>query len=146
MSKENAMRFFMSMEMNSDLKSKYVDVVSKGELQTLEEAEKDKLFEREILPIAKGAGFEFSIDELKEFQASLKEGELSDEDLDQVVGGEGQMRYSGCIHCSKFEDPEYIKKAMATRNGDKYVCPGYEYHPHYASMNRCVSCEYGYFS
>ena len=134
----------MSMEMNSDLKNKYLGVVSRGNLQTLDEAEKDKLFEREILPMAKEAGFEFSIVELKELQVSSKDGKLPDEELDQVVGGEAQFRYSGCIHCTKFEDPEYIKKSMAS-NGFNYVCPGYKYHPHFGMTNRCDSCQYGYF-
>lgn len=73
-----------------------------------------------------------------------KEVRLSDEDLGQVVGGESQLRFSGCLHCTKYEDPEYLKKAWAS-NGFDYVCPGYKYHPHFAMTNKCDSCEYGYF-
>jgi predicted ribosomally synthesized peptide with nif11-like leader len=142
MSIESAMRFFMSMEMNSELKNKYLGVIS--DVQKHDEAEKDKVIEQEILPLAKEAGFEFSIAELKEFQATLKEGKLSDDDLEQVVGGYVQLRYPGCIHCFKYDDPEYIRKAMAS-DGFSYVCPGYSYHPHFSKDNRCDSCENGCF-
>lgn len=143
MSQESAMRFLMLLERDSDLKGKYLSAFT--EMEKLDEAEKGKLLEREILPMAKEAGFEFSIDELKEFQGAAKTGELSDEDLDKVVGGEGQMRYYGCVHCTKYEDPSYIKKSMDS-NGFDYVCPSYQYHPHFGMTNRCDSCQWGYLS
>lgn len=141
MSKESAMRFFILLERNQDLKSKYEGVVS--EMEKVDEAEKDKLVEGRILPMAKEAGFEFGIADFKEFLVSLNNGELSDDELEQVVGGYVQVRVSACVHCWKYDDASMVQKAIDS-NGFDYLCPEYKYHPHFAMTNTCESCQYGY--
>lgn len=141
MSKENAVRFLMRLEWDGDLKTRYLSAANK--MQKIDDVEKGKLFEQEIQPIAREAGCDFSFDEWKEFQVSPQDGELSDDDLDKVVGGEGQLYTSVWLHCTKYEDPEYIRKSM--KEYLTYKCPGYEYHPHFGMTYRCDSCKFGYF-
>lgn len=141
MSKESAMRFFIMLERKSDLKDQYASIVD--EMEKLDDPGKDKLTELKILPMAKEAGFEFTVDDYKEFLSSVSSGELSDDELDKVVGGYVQVRVSACVHCFKLDDAALVQKAINS-NGFDYVCPSYKYHPHYAMTNTCESCEYGY--
>jgi|GEM_PF-6753879 len=141
MSKENAMRFFILLERKSNLKDKYMTIID--EMEKLDEAERDKLIELQILPMATEAGFEFSIADFKEFMVSINTGKLSDDELEQVVGGYVQVRVNACVHCFKLDDASLVQKAINS-NGFDYVCPSYKYHPHYAMTNTCESCEYGY--
>jgi predicted ribosomally synthesized peptide with nif11-like leader len=137
MSKENAMRFFMSMEVNSDLKSQYLAVFSKDELQTLDEAEKDKIFEREILSMAKEAGFEFSIDEFKELQVSSKEGKLSDEELDKVVAGQAHGDFKVTIVCEQLSDNSLLNKYVKNYPND---CPHFQ--GVFYNTSACCNCKH----
>lgn len=43
-----------------------------------------------LIPVAKGAGFDFTLNELKDYFNEKKDGSLSDDELEMVAGGTGK--------------------------------------------------------
>jgi len=101
MSKENAKLFYEELAKNEALHEKFKVIGKKYEGQKFDEVQMDLIYQKEIMPIAKGAGFEFTLAELKEYKQDVKQpqsGKLSDEELDAVAGG-------ACIIYSKVANP-----------------------------------------
>ena len=54
-----------------------------------------------LIPLAKKAGFDFTLDEVKAFLKSNAEGgELSDDELEAVAGGKGNSNSGSGVSCS----------------------------------------------
>ena len=102
MSKENVRQFYNHLAEDIALQERFKEMNARlverfdGELP--DEKQMDELFQKELLPVAKGTGFEFSLDDLKAYAAETKattagtccmqlDGELADSELVAVVGG-----------------------------------------------------------
>jgi hypothetical protein len=89
MSIENAMGFFEKVRTDQDLKSKYQDIL--GNLREKSITEKlVKTVEQEVISLAKSAGYDFSVEELKDYK-KIAPKQLSEEELDMIVGGRGEF-------------------------------------------------------
>lgn len=98
MSKENVKLFYEALAGNRDLQEKVKKAGEKYAGQEMDKETTDSILQNELLPLAKGAGFEFTLDELMEFaQASCRgeKGSLTDDELDAVVGGAGACVVGG---------------------------------------------------
>ena len=92
MSKENVRKFYEVLSKDADLQRRFRE---KNELLSGKyrdgapgDERLEGLFLKEILPVAREAGFEFSFQELQEYSADSKmTGELMDEELAAVAGG-----------------------------------------------------------
>lgn len=83
---EKMKELYQKVANDSELQAKFAEIMKDAEKAGVEAA-KEKL-----TAFAKEAGFEVSIDDMKEFFAALslkKEGTLSDVELDMVAGGKG---------------------------------------------------------
>ncbi|PKM76285.1 MAG: hypothetical protein CVU90_13180 [Firmicutes bacterium HGW-Firmicutes-15] len=142
MSKENAMRFFKLVEENHELKEKYLTVIIKYFRQKLSQEEQDKIFVGEILPLAREAGFEFTLDELKELETSSQSAQLSDEELEKVVAG-ADGAYSVDMWCDVADNSTMEKSLLAgIGNYDgMYKCPKYEVDKNYRYSYNCRTCK-----
>ena len=92
MSKENAKLFYEELAKNEALQEKFKVIGKKYEGQTSDEVQMDLIYQNEILPIAKESGFEFTLAEFKEYKQEVTQpqsGKLSDDELDNVAGGQG---------------------------------------------------------
>ena len=92
----------------------------------------------EILAIAKAEGIEMTEDEAKRvFTVLHKEGSLSDDELDAIAGGKGELDVKDyhCIICGG--DLVY----------NSYLCSGYDSAGHYYLHYGCTKCfsRYLYF-
>ena len=73
------------------------EVAGKG----LTAAEQEAFIREKVLPVAKAAGFDLTLEELKAYQPTM--GELSDQELSEVSGGKcvcviiGAAKESACI-------------------------------------------------
>ena len=93
MSKENAKLFYEELAKNEALHEKFEVIGKKYEGQTSDEVQMDLIYQNEILPIAKESGFEFTLAEFKEYKQEVTQpqsGKLSDDELDNVAGGQGE--------------------------------------------------------
>jgi len=90
MSKENAVRFMMMKDKDEDMKSAYDDIIRKYEGKKLSKAEWDMAIQEEVIPLAKKYGFDFTPENFTELLKTA-DGKLSDEELGEVVGGQGQF-------------------------------------------------------
>lgn len=84
MSRENVKKFFEELEKNEDLKKNFMDTMKEFTGKTNAEAPV------KMIKAAKDAGFPFTDGDLREFWNDLMpgaNGELSDGDLQAVVGG-----------------------------------------------------------
>ncbi len=92
MSKENVRRFYETLSKDVDLQRKFREKSEslsgkRGDV-SLGDEHLEELFLKEVLPIARETGFEFSFQELQEYSAESKtKGELMDEELAAVAGG-----------------------------------------------------------
>ncbi len=92
MSKENVREFYVLLSKDADLQRRFRE---KGESLSgkrgdgaIGDEHLEELFLKEILPIAREAGFEFSFQDLQEYSAESKTmGELMDEEMVAVAGG-----------------------------------------------------------
>ncbi|RPJ85495.1 MAG: Nif11-like leader peptide family natural product precursor [Acidobacteria bacterium] len=89
MSQENLRKFYEAVINDESLKARLLVIGSSHGDQTPSQAEQDEIWENEILPLAESEGFEFTLKEVKEFQASNRPtaGKLTDEELEAVAGG-----------------------------------------------------------
>jgi hypothetical protein len=97
---ENFKKFIEALKTDAALREK-VSAADKTGTPGISEEERRGLFERDLLPLIKEAGFNISMDEYDEFRQlqSPPMGELSDEQMDSVAGGWTIDRYSeSCMH------------------------------------------------
>ena len=92
MSKENVRQFYNHLASDIALQERFKEMnarlVEGFNGKRPDDKQMDELFRNELLPVAKEAGFEFSLEDLKEYAAEAKEtGELADLELAAVVGG-----------------------------------------------------------
>ena len=92
MSKENVRQFYNHLASDIVLQERFKEMNARlvegfnGEFP--DGKHMDEIFQHELLPVAMEAGFEFSLEDLKEYAAEAKEtGELADLELAAVVGG-----------------------------------------------------------
>lgn len=96
MAKENVGKFFEAVMAEDEKKSKLQELGKGYEGKQPDDAERAKLTEEHILPMAKEMGFEFTLEELKAYEteqieARKAEYELSDDELDKVAAGDGGL-------------------------------------------------------
>ena len=92
MSKENVREFYGLLSKDVDLqrtfREKGESLSEKYGIGAIGDEQLEELFLKEVLPVAREAGFEFSFQELQEYAAESKtKGELMDEELAAVAGG-----------------------------------------------------------
>jgi len=95
-SQESLTSFYETLSRDESLKAKLQAIVSAHPEQTVDESQRERLWENEILPLAKSEGFDFTLADVKALQAAERRqtGPLADEELDAVVGGR--------LHCLCF--------------------------------------------
>jgi len=90
MSVKDITRFYDALARDEALQDKFKALVKKHEGQKPDEEQVDAIYEKELLPFAKGAGYDFTLEELKEYRpdaAKPATRKLSDEELAAVAGG-----------------------------------------------------------
>ncbi len=88
MSQHDLKMFFEAVAREESLRAKFQAIGARYPDQDLDESHREAVFENELLPLARSAGFEFTLEDIKAFQAqSLKADKLADDELDAVVGG-----------------------------------------------------------
>ena len=91
MSKENIKLFNEKLGSDATLQGKLKAINDKHGNKTLEGEEFDAIYENEIIPLAKESGFDFTLADVKEYIEVLgqsKTGQLSDDELNAVSGGQ----------------------------------------------------------
>ncbi len=86
MSKENVKLFYTELAKNEALKTKF-KVINGSFDQNSTEEQLDGILDSKIIPIAKEAGYEFTLSELKEYAREITSSPLSDDELEAVAGG-----------------------------------------------------------
>jgi len=90
MSVENIKRFYDALTKDEALQDKFKALAEKYEGQKPDEEQADAICEKELLPFAKSAGYDFTLEELKEYNrdaAKPATRQLSEEELAAVAGG-----------------------------------------------------------
>ena len=72
------------------------DKATKGLELPLAQDKKEEITKEVIIPFAKEQGFDFSIEDVKEFEKSIVE-QLDEEQLENISAGGGGLGLSGCI-------------------------------------------------
>ena len=94
MAKENVKKFLEELTTNKELQEKFIVAQKHYEVEGKSEEE---VFEDIVLPIAKEAGYEFTINEYRGAQRdAIAESSISEEELENVSGG-----WSGCYVIGK---------------------------------------------
>ncbi len=90
MSKENVKLFYEALAKDPALQEKSKAITKKHEGQKLDQAQLDRIYQQELIPLAKGAGYDFTLDELKTYAketGKIGPREVSEEELVAVAGG-----------------------------------------------------------
>jgi predicted ribosomally synthesized peptide with nif11-like leader len=90
MSTENIRLFYDALAKDEALQDKFKGLMKKYEGQKPDQQQGDAICEEECLPIAKEAGFDFTLEELAEYRhnaASTTARQLSEDELAVVAGG-----------------------------------------------------------
>jgi hypothetical protein len=90
MSKDNVKLFYEAMAKDKVLQEKFRAVSQKYEGQKPDEGQLELIYQKELVPLAKQAGFIFTITELKQYTAAAKKPamrKISEEELAGVAGG-----------------------------------------------------------
>ena len=100
MAKENVGKFYEKLAQDAALAEKLnaldKDFAEKNGTSADDAAMREKAVEAIIIPMAKEVGLPFTLEELKEYeQEQLKEMNLSEDELDQVAGGQRHHRKFG---------------------------------------------------
>jgi predicted ribosomally synthesized peptide with nif11-like leader len=145
MAKEDALRFMMIVEKDKEIKSAFNSIMTKYEGKNLSKDEWNKAIQNEVIPFAKKYGYDFTAEDLAELQRTTGE-KVSDEELDQVVGGRGEFREysSGWFYSAistTFCDFAPDDQTFKTRY-DQYLtdCPDYVWTGKGASQRLCACC------
>ena len=91
MSKENVKLFYEALGKDRALQEKSRVIGKKYEGQKLDEAQMQEVCQKELVPLAKEAGYGFTLAELQEYAKDTKKPamrELSEDELATVAGGE----------------------------------------------------------
>jgi hypothetical protein len=159
MSKENALRFMIIKDKDESIKNAYDSVIGKHREKNLSEAEQDNVLREEIVSLAKQCGFDFTPQEMIDLKETAK-GKLSDEELDEIVGGRGGFSRSLSITfdfphlynltattcCDSAPDDNTFRKRYMQSITD---CPNYiwsNYGSDYHACNTCKNCRFGFGS
>jgi predicted ribosomally synthesized peptide with nif11-like leader len=98
MSKENVKLFYEALPENRSLQEKFKKANEKYAGQKIDKEAINLILQNELLPIAKEAGFDFTLDEFKEYAQENNQsaaGRLSDDELAAVAGGTGACVVGG---------------------------------------------------
>ena len=89
MSQEDVRKFYEAISGNEPLKARLMAIATRHGGRNLNQCQCDALWENELAPLAKSEGFDFTLQEVRAFQAAhgSNVGRLSDDELDAVVGG-----------------------------------------------------------
>jgi predicted ribosomally synthesized peptide with nif11-like leader len=90
MSKENVKLFYEAMAKDKSLQEKFKAISKRYEGQKPDVEQADLIYQKDLVPLAREAGFEFTLDELKGYAAEAKAPaihELSEDELAAVAGG-----------------------------------------------------------
>ncbi len=90
MSKENVKRFYDAMAKDPALQQKSRAITQRHAGQKLDQAQLDVIFQQELIPVARGAGYDFTLEELKAYAketGKIGPREVSEEELAAVAGG-----------------------------------------------------------
>ena len=95
MSIESVKKFYEVLSQDESLKQKFMELSQKYQNQPMEEAKYMSIMEKEALPLAAQMGYSFTMDDLKSYGEEMKQAdmnrELSDEEMQAVVGGAGDL-------------------------------------------------------
>jgi len=95
MSVENVKKFYEAVSQDESLKQKFMELSQKYQGQPMDEEKMKLITEGEVLAIAKQAGYPFVFADLityeRETQQAKMGSELSEEELQAVVGGATEM-------------------------------------------------------
>lgn len=92
MSKENVKLFYQALAKDPALQQKFKTISRKYEGQKTNQAQADMILQKELLPLAKQAGYKFTLAELKNYARETSGPsihELSEDELRAVSGGFG---------------------------------------------------------
>jgi len=93
MSVENVKKFYEALSQDEAMKQKFMRLSQKYQGQQMDEEKVMDITEQEVLPLAAQMGYSFTMDDLKSYGEETKQAgmnrELSDEELQAVVGGGG---------------------------------------------------------
>lgn len=98
MSQENVKLFYEALVKDEGLKAKFVAIGERHKGEAPAEAALEGMFQTEVLPLAKSAGFEFTFEEVKAYAEQARQSQtddLSDEELAAVAGGYGANQWCG---------------------------------------------------
>jgi hypothetical protein len=90
MSKENVKKFYEELAKDKVLQAKSRAIGKKYEGQKLDEKQTELIYQKELMPLAREAGYDFTLAELKEYAGQSKKPamrEVSEEELACVAGG-----------------------------------------------------------
>ena len=96
MSSENVKLFYEALGMDKALQEKSTAIGEKYAGQKLDEAQTNLIYQQELVPLAKEAGYDFTLAELQAYaEEAQKPGmrEVSDDELATVAGG----KYCVCV-------------------------------------------------
>jgi len=91
MSKENVKLFYEALAKDKALQEKAIAIGKKYESQKLDDAKTNFIYQQELVPLAKDAGYDFTLAELQEYASEIKKPgmrEVSEEELTAVAGGQ----------------------------------------------------------
>jgi hypothetical protein len=99
MSQENVRLFFEALSKDKALQAGFaaVNQVYQGQKPTM--TQKDQVIQQELIPLAKKAGFDFTLAELKDYISARQQAathELSDDEIAVVSGGTCVNSGSSC--------------------------------------------------
>ena len=101
MSKENVKLFYEALAKDRTLQDRFVAINQKYKGRDLDEDQMRLIFQKEMVPLGKKAGFDFTLAELQEYAREAEKPtlqELSEDELAAVAGGTCDT-YSGS-NCS----------------------------------------------
>ena len=107
---ENAKKFFEALKTDTALAEKLKEANKAYEGKELSEQERRDAIERDVLPIIKAAGYDVTLAELEAFgkqQAKPALGELSDDEMEAVAGGDCYCYLGGAGGGTNYLDNTY---------------------------------------
>jgi predicted ribosomally synthesized peptide with nif11-like leader len=129
MSKENVKLFYQALAGDKALQEKFQVLNKTLPGNVSDQAQADLIYQKELLPLAKQAGFEFTLAELKEYASDAKKPvmrELSEEELAAVAGGNCICIFGGGGNLSGVTCACVIGGGGGTKkSGHWCVCPVY---------------------
>ncbi|HEX2926373.1 MAG TPA: hypothetical protein VHP38_08990 [Ruminiclostridium sp.] len=147
MAKEDALRFMVIKEKDTEIKSAFDSLMGKYEGKNLSKDEWVKVIQKEVIPFANKYGYDFTSEDL----AELQKAKMSDEELDQVVGGRGQFTQTNTYQtmfgtisntytmaCDLAPDDQTFTARF--HQGPSLDCPDYVYIGRGCHLRACMSC------